>query len=93
IVDLMLKRLQGQLDEKKLTLSVADNAKEFLIEKGFEPTYGARPLRRAIQRHVEDLLAEELLKGNFAEGSTVRVRAGEEGLIVEEVNLQEQQVP
>jgi ATP-dependent Clp protease ATP-binding subunit ClpC len=71
---------------------VADNAKEFLIEKGFDPTYGARPLRRAIQRHVEDLLAEEMLKGNFAEGSTVRVRAGEEGLIVEEVNLQEQQV-
>ncbi|MCI0370090.1 MAG: ATP-dependent Clp protease ATP-binding subunit [candidate division NC10 bacterium] len=93
IVDLMLKRLQDQLDEKKLTLAVADNAKEFLIEKGFEPTYGARPLRRAIQRHVEDLLAEEMLKGNFAEGSTVRVRAGEEGLIVEEVNLQEQQVP
>ena len=92
IVDLMLKRLQGQLDEKKLTLAVADNAKEFLIEKGFDPTYGARPLRRAIQRHVEDLLAEEMLKGNFAEGSTVRVRAGEEGLIVEEVNLQEQQV-
>ncbi|HEU5394477.1 MAG TPA: AAA family ATPase, partial [Candidatus Methylomirabilis sp.] len=92
IVDLMLKRLQSQLEDKKLTLAVADNAKEFLIEKGFDPTYGARPLRRAIQRHVEDLLAEEMLKGNFAEGSAVRVRAGEEGLIVEEVNLQEQQV-
>ncbi|HEV8663083.1 MAG TPA: ATP-dependent Clp protease ATP-binding subunit [Candidatus Methylomirabilis sp.] len=91
IVDLMLNRLQSQLEDKKLTLTVADNAKEFLIEKGFDPTYGARPLRRAIQRHVEDLLAEEMLKGNFAEGSTVRVRAGEEGLIVEEVNLQEQQ--
>ena len=92
IVELMLKRLQNQLDEKKVTLNVAENAKEFLIEKGFDPTYGARPLRRAIQRHVEDLLAEEMLKGHCAEGSTVRVRASEEGLIVEEVNLQEQQV-
>ncbi|HZX60312.1 MAG TPA: ATP-dependent Clp protease ATP-binding subunit [Candidatus Methylomirabilis sp.] len=85
IVDLMLDRLQTQLSEKRITLQIADEAKEFVIEKGFDPQFGARPLRRAVQRYVEDLLAEEMLRGNFSEGSTVRVTAGVDALMAEEV--------
>jgi len=74
IVDLMLSQLERQLKEKQMRLEVDAEAKEFLIEQGFDPNYGARPLRRAIQRHVEDALAEEVLKGRFSEGGTVRIR-------------------
>jgi ATP-dependent Clp protease ATP-binding subunit ClpC len=85
IVELMLQRLQSQLVEKQMTLEVSDDAKEFLINKGYDPQFGARPLRRAIQRHVEDLLAEEMLRGAISEGSTVRVKAGVDQLEAEEV--------
>ena len=85
IVDLMLQRLQSQLDEKRITLMMSDDAKEFIIDKGYDPQFGARPLRRAIQRYVEDLLAEELLRGGLTEGSTVRVKAGVDVLTAEEV--------
>ncbi len=85
IVDLMLQRLQKQLDEKRITLMVTDDAKQFIINKGYDPQFGARPLRRAIQRYVEDLLAEELLQGNVSEGRAVRVEAGEDQLMAEEV--------
>ncbi len=85
IVELMLKRLQSQLDEKRITLRVSDDAKEFIIDKGYDPQFGARPLRRAIQRYVEDLLAEEMLQGAVTEGSTVRVKVGADQLTAEEV--------
>jgi ATP-dependent Clp protease ATP-binding subunit ClpA len=85
IVDLMLQRLQSQLVEKQMTLEISDDAKEFLVNKGYDPQFGARPLRRAIQRHVEDLLAEEMLRGTISEGSTVRVKAGVDQLEAEEV--------
>ncbi|HSC70461.1 MAG TPA: AAA family ATPase, partial [Candidatus Methylomirabilis sp.] len=77
IVDLLLQRLEHQLVEKHISLQVDGAAKEFLIEQGFDPNYGARPLRRAIQRYVEDALAEEVLKGRFGEGGTIRIRKGE----------------
>ena len=64
IVDLLLNRVRAQLTEQQLELVVPQNAKDFLIEKGFDPQYGARPLRRTIQRMVEDPLAEGLLEGN-----------------------------
>jgi ATP-dependent Clp protease ATP-binding subunit ClpC len=85
ITDLMLQRLQSQLDEKRITLIMSDDAKEFIIDKGYDPQFGARPLRRAIQRYVEDLLAEEMLRGGLTEGSTVRVKAGVDVLTAEEV--------
>jgi len=85
IVDLMLQRVQSQLDEKRITLMMSDDAKEFIIDKGYDPQFGARPLRRAIQRYVEDLLAEEMLRGGLTEGSTVRVKAGVDVLTAEEV--------
>lgn len=81
IVDLMLRSLQHQLDEKKLTLEVSTEAKEILAKEGFDPTFGARPLRRAIQHLIENPLAEELLKGHFPEGAKIFAEA-EEGKIV-----------
>jgi ATP-dependent Clp protease ATP-binding subunit ClpC len=77
IVELMLRRLQDQLKEKQMSLQVEEDAKEFLIQQGFDPNYGARPLRRAIQRYVEDALAEEVLRGHFSDGGMVRIRKGE----------------
>ena len=63
IVDLQLDEVRKRLAEHQVKLNVTDSAREFLIEKGFHPDYGARPLRRAIERHVEDPLAEHLLRG------------------------------
>ena len=85
IVDLMLHRLEQQLKEKRMSLQVEGEVKEFLIEQGFDPNYGARPLRRAIQRYVEDALAEEVLKGRFGEGGTIRIRKGEGATLYFEV--------
>jgi len=89
IVDLMLAHLQLQLAERKISLTVDESAKEFLINRGFDPTLGARPLRRAIQRYVEDRLAEEVLKGRFAEGGALRVKLEGDALTFEEVSLLE----
>ena len=72
IVDIQLKRLQQLLAEKKLTLEVSKETKKFLADKGWDPTYGARPLRRAIQKYIQDPLAGELLAGRFQEGSQVK---------------------
>jgi ATP-dependent Clp protease ATP-binding subunit ClpB len=73
IVDLQLGRLRERLAERRLELEVTDAAKELLAEEGWDPAYGARPLKRAIQRLLENPLARELLEGRFAEGDTVRV--------------------
>ncbi len=81
IVDLMLKDLEKKLKENELSLEVSEKAKEILVEQGFDPTYGARPLRRAIQKLIEDPLAEEMLKGRYKAGDKVVVEA-EEGKIV-----------
>ena len=89
IVDLMLDRLQQQLGERKISLAVDQNAKDFLIDRGYDPTFGARPLRRAIQRYVEDPLAEEVLKGRFPEGGTLRIKLEGDALTFEEVSLLE----
>src|SRR5512136_573377 len=84
IVELMLGRLQERLKERQMSLQVDGEVKEFLIQQGFDPNYGARPLRRAIQRYVEDALAEEVLRGRFADGAAVRIRKAEgAGLLFE----------
>ena len=89
IVDLMLAHLQLQLAERKISLAVDESAKDFLINRGFDPTLGARPLRRAIQRYVEDPLAEEVLKGRFTEGGILRVTLEGDALTFGEVSLLE----
>ena len=75
IVELQLGRLRERLAERRLGLEVTDEAKELLAEEGWDPAYGARPLKRAIQRMVENPLALELLEGRFTEGDTVQVAA------------------
>jgi ATP-dependent Clp protease ATP-binding subunit ClpB len=75
IVDIQLQRLQKRLDERKISLVVTDAARKMLIERGWDPAYGARPLKRAIQRMVQDPLAMMLLEGKFSEGDTVEVDA------------------
>jgi ATP-dependent Clp protease ATP-binding subunit ClpB len=75
IVDIQLQRLQKRLDERKMSLVVTDAARKMLIERGWDPAYGARPLKRAIQRMVQDPLAMMLLEGKFSEGDTVEVDA------------------
>lgn len=81
IVDIMLREVKDQLRERDIELSITDAAKDVLAEEGFDPDFGARPLRRAIQRLIENPLSEELLRGKFSEGDTVRVDA-ENGTIV-----------
>jgi ATP-dependent Clp protease ATP-binding subunit ClpB len=71
IVDVQLKRLAKRLAEKRITVELTDAARDLLAEHGFDPTYGARPLKRAIQRMVLDPLAMEILQGRVVEGSTV----------------------
>ncbi len=73
IIDIQLARLQKRLDERKITLVVTDKARKLLIERGWDPVYGARPLKRAIQRMVQDPLAMMLLGGKFADGDAVEV--------------------
>ena len=71
IVDLMMKDLFKRLDERGMTMEVTDDVKDFLATDGYNEAYGARPLRRLIQRKVEDTLAEEILSGKYHEGDTI----------------------
>ena len=73
IVELLLKRIREQLVEKELQLTLTEAAEDFLVEKGWDPSMGARPLRRAIQRYIEDPLADFVLRAELEEGSTVVV--------------------
>jgi ATP-dependent Clp protease ATP-binding subunit ClpB len=83
IAELQLERLRARLAERKLSLELTDAAKEVLAEAGWGPTYGARPLKRALQRLVENPLAQRLLAGEFAEGETIRVDAQNGELVFE----------
>ncbi|HET7146328.1 MAG TPA: AAA family ATPase, partial [Gaiellaceae bacterium] len=75
IVDLQLERLRARLAERHITIELTDAAKEALGDAGWDPAYGARPLKRAIQRLVENPLALRLLEGDFGDGDTIRVDA------------------
>src|SRR5207247_10001155 len=73
IVDIQLARLRKRLEDRKISLTVTDAARKLLIERGWHPVYGARPLKRAIQRLVQDPLAMLLLEGTFTDGEAVEV--------------------
>jgi ATP-dependent Clp protease ATP-binding subunit ClpC len=73
IVDLELNKVSQRLKDKKLKIEVSDEAKEFLIEKGYDEKLGARPLRRAVEKYLEDTLAEELLSGNIRKNKPITV--------------------
>ncbi len=73
IVNLMSNQLRKRLQEQQIDFVLTDAAAKYLAGSGFDPTYGARPLRRAIQKHIEDRLSEELLKGNIQRGDTLEI--------------------
>ena len=73
IIDIIAAKLFKRLGEMGIEVAIDDKAKEFLVEKGYDQKFGARPLKRAMQRFVEDPLAEEMLKGRFPEGSSIRI--------------------
>ncbi|WP_377805911.1 ATP-dependent chaperone ClpB [Azospirillum sp. A29] len=83
IVDIQLRRLQRLLDDRKVVLEVDDAAKRWLADAGYDPVYGARPLKRVIQRELQNPLAEKILRGEVRDGDTVRVTATELGLLIE----------
>jgi ATP-dependent Clp protease ATP-binding subunit ClpC len=82
IVDLMIRRVRDQLESQGLGLELTQSAKFLLVDKGHDPTMGARPLRRAIQRMVEDPLSEKILWKEFRAGETIIVDTDGEGEIV-----------
>ncbi|MBI5552694.1 MAG: ATP-dependent chaperone ClpB [Desulfobacterales bacterium] len=81
IVDIQLQRLAKRLAERKITLELTDSARRLLIAHGYDPIYGARPLKRAIQQFIENPLALEILKGQVLEGSHLRVAAEGDGMV------------
>jgi ATP-dependent Clp protease ATP-binding subunit ClpB len=89
IVELQLARLRARLAERGLSLELTDEVKEVVAEAGWDPTYGARPLKRALQRLVENPLALRLLEGDFAEGDTVLVDARDGELVFEKARAAE----
>jgi ATP-dependent Clp protease ATP-binding subunit ClpC len=79
IVDLLLRRIRSSLAERDLQLELSESAEDFLVDKGWDPAMGARPLRRAIQRYIEDPLADFVLRSELTAGATVMVDTAPEG--------------
>ena len=82
IVEIQLRRLEKLLAERKIALDISDAAKRWLADAGYDPVYGARPLKRTIQRSLQDPLARMILEGRIADGDTVTVDAGDGGLLI-----------
>jgi len=78
IIEIQIKKLQKRLEDKKIYLELTQEARDFLAEKGFDPTYGARPLKRTIQKYVQDPLALTVLAGRFKEGDKITARLAED---------------
>ncbi|MDZ7372480.1 MAG: ATP-dependent Clp protease ATP-binding subunit [candidate division KSB1 bacterium] len=79
IVDIVIDEMLNRVSERRIQVKLSQSAKEFLVDKGFDPVYGARPLKRTIQRYVQDPLAEEILRGRFGDGSIIEVQAKKQG--------------
>jgi len=82
IVEIQVKRLQRLLDDKKIQLDLTDKARNWLGKVGYDPVYGARPLKRAVQKYLQDPLADEILAGRIRNGQTVKVDAGKDALVL-----------
>ena len=83
IVELQLAIVQQRLDKRELGLEVTKAAKAKLAEDGYDPLYGARPLKRLIQREVVDRIAKAVLEGRFTKGDTVKIDVQDEGFVIE----------
>ena len=93
IVAIQLGRLQKLLDERKIVLDVDEDARNWLADKGYDPAYGARPLKRVIQKNVQDPMAESLLSGRIHDGEAVQVRLGPLGLMIGDIAVGTQRRP
>jgi len=90
IIDLEMKKVFARLDDRGIKVTLSKKAKEFIFEKGYDPHYGARPIRRAIEQHIEDPMSEEILRGKIPEGSKVLISCAK-GKITFRVTKPEQQ--
>jgi ATP-dependent Clp protease ATP-binding subunit ClpC len=95
IIDISTKQLLRRIFSLGIEFEFETSAKDFLSERGYDPLYGARPLRRAVQKYVEDPVSEEILKGVFKEGSKIKVshKEGEDGLIFVDANSEKSGAP
>ena len=82
IVDIQIERVQKMLREKEITLAVSEEAKDWLAQLGYDVTYGARPLKRVVQKYLVNPLSQELLAGNFIDGDTIKIGVGEKAGLV-----------
>ncbi len=82
IVDIQVSRVQALLKDRKVTLDLTDAARRWLARVGYDPVYGARPLKRTVQKHLQDPLAELILAGQVPDGSTVKVDEGDGKLVL-----------
>ncbi|MCK4573906.1 MAG: ATP-dependent Clp protease ATP-binding subunit, partial [candidate division Zixibacteria bacterium] len=83
IIEIMVTEIAQRLAEKGISFRLTEQAKEFLVDKGFEPTNGARPLKRALQRYLEDPMAEEILRGQYAGDCELVIGVGNDKLTFE----------
>jgi len=93
ILNLEVEKVIERLRHKNIKLELDDAAKEFLVEKGYDPQYGARPMRRAVERFLEDSLAEEILRGTLQPGEPIRVTSDKEKLVFSQKAATENAVP
>ena len=82
IVDIQVSRVQKLLKDRKVTLNLSDGARAWLGRVGYDPVYGARPLKRAVQRYLQDPLADLILRGDVPDGATVQVEDGDGALVL-----------
>ena len=83
IVEIQIQRLTQRLSDRNIVLDLDEKAAAWLAEHGYDPIYGARPLKRVIQRYLENPLATSVLEGKIADGSTVKISAGEDGIVID----------
>jgi ATP-dependent Clp protease ATP-binding subunit ClpB len=81
IATLQIKRIEHRLSDRKISLELSEEAKDYIAAIGYEPSYGARPLKRAIQREIENPIATKILEGTFAEGHTIQITVEDEKLV------------
>jgi ATP-dependent Clp protease ATP-binding subunit ClpB len=93
IVEIQLERVRSRLADQGFGLDLSEAAKSYLAEKGYEPVYGARPLKRTLQRELQDPLALRILAGDFKPGETIHVEHGTDGLEFEAVKPKEAAQP
>jgi len=92
IVDIQLRYLSDRLKDRKIHLEFTDKARDLVMEQGYDPVFGARPLKRTIQQEMENPLAMELLAGKFTDGDTIRVDAGPQGFVFEKAEKPQESV-